>query len=236
MGPAVKSVKMPADDGFGGVAGATVGVERLADLLARLHARPRRRLTLLVAVDSPGGSGKSTLVSALARLDPQIVRVEMDTFSLPVDRRRQQSGELDAGAVAADVDWRRLRSQVLLPLARNEPARYQCYDWDADALAEWRPVAAGGIVMVEGVYSCIRQLATFYDFRIWVEAPADLRLRRGQERDRENGRAPLWEAVWMRAEAAYIALQDPAAAAALVVDGSGQVEHDPATEYVRVRP
>jgi hypothetical protein len=41
--------------------------------------------------------------------------------------------------------------------------------------------------------------------------------------------------AWLPAEEAYVAAQDPAAAAHLRVDGSGAVAHDPAREYVRLR-
>ena len=37
-------------------------VEKLRDLIARLHARPRRRLTLLVGVDGPAGAGKTAFL------------------------------------------------------------------------------------------------------------------------------------------------------------------------------
>src|SRR2546429_89522 len=50
--------------------GAAVRVEKLRDLIARLHALPRRRLTLLVGVDGPAGAGKTTFTRALTALDP----------------------------------------------------------------------------------------------------------------------------------------------------------------------
>jgi uridine kinase len=210
-------------------------VELLRDLLTRLHHQPRRKLTLLVGVDGPGGSGKSTLTSGLAALDPSIAVVAVDDFYRPVAERPQQQGRVGVEEVGADIDWRRLRNQVLLPLQRNRGGWYQRYDWGTDELAEWHDVASGGIVIVEGVYSCMKQLASGYDFRIWVTSPREQRLARARERDAENGNWPLWESVWMPAEDAYIATHDPAAAADLVVDGSGQVAHDPTSEYVRIR-
>src|SRR5438445_429130 len=60
---------------------ADVRVEKLDGLVARLHAHPRRRLTLLVGVDGPPGSGKTTLACAVARLDPGIELVRMEEFA-----------------------------------------------------------------------------------------------------------------------------------------------------------
>ncbi len=205
-------------------------VEKLRDLIARLHALPRRRLTLLVGVDGPAGAGKSTFTRALAALDPGLDVIQMDDFELPTSDRPPAGDAEAAERVAAGLDWRRLRSSVLLPLSRDQPARYQRYDPATDAMAEWRMVPVGGIVIVEGRYACLKALTTFYDFRIWVDSPRDVRNRR---LDRGDGAAP--GGAWHPAEEAYLASQDPAAEAHLRVDGSGAVPHDPAREYVRVR-
>ncbi|HZU15617.1 MAG TPA: uridine kinase [Candidatus Dormibacteraeota bacterium] len=213
------------------IAGPRLRVEKYRDLLARIHALPRRRLTLMIGVDGPRGAGKTTFTRALAALDPGLDVVQMDDFWLPRGQRRQERGEAPVHEVAADVDWRRLRAHVLMPLSRDQPARYQRYDWTRDSLAEWRMVPVGGILIVEGLYACSRPLAGFYDFKIWVEAPLEVRRSRGPGRDGEG------EERWHRllAEDAYLAAQDPAARADLRVDGSGSLPHDPLREYVRIR-
>src|SRR2546423_1141799 len=98
-------------------------VEKLRDLVARLHARPRRRLTLVVAVDGLGGAGKTTFTRALAALDPGLDVVPMEDFAAPLRERVPEREEAPADQVPAEVDWRRLRSHVLLPLSRDQPAR-----------------------------------------------------------------------------------------------------------------
>lgn len=206
-------------------------VERLQNLVARLHALPRRRLTLMVAVDGPAAAGKTTFTRALAALDPGLDVIEMRDFALPTAEREGERDEAP-GRVAAGVDWRRLRSNVLLPLSRDQVARYQRYDAATDVMAEWRIVPVGGIVIVEGCYSCVKALTTFYDFRVWVECSLEVRRRRLVS---ENGFGSLAKWNWPHAEEAYIEIQDPAASAHLRVDGSGALAHDPAGEFVPVR-
>jgi hypothetical protein len=99
-------------------------------------------------------------------------------------------------------------------------------------MAEWRMVPVGGILIVEGRYACMKALTTFYDFRIWVDSPREVRAGR---LDRGNGAGPAMRLAWLPAEEAYLASQDPAGAAHLRVDGSGALPHDPGREYVRRR-
>ena len=111
-------------------------------------------------------------------------------------------------------------SEVLAPLAAGEPARYRRYDWERGELAGWHDVAGDGVVIVEGNYSTRPELRDYYDLTIWVEAPHDLRLARGVERDGEQART-RWLEDWMPEEDRYVEACSPAEHADLVVDGSG---------------
>jgi uridine kinase len=207
-------------------------IERFEQLREQLLSLPRRHATLLIGIDAPGGSGKSVFTQALFSLFPQSTIVQMDDFFLPSGQRLE--GKPAAKPIGADFDWPRVYSQVLMPLLNDQEARYQRYDWDSDALAEWHRVLVGGTVFVEGVYALRNELVTAYDFTIWLECPRDIRLARGIARTGEKIRE-IWENDWMIAEDLYMATHRPCERASLVIDSSGALQHDLEREFVRLQ-
>jgi len=169
--------------------------------LARAAHPPEGVLTTVIAVDGLSGAGKSTLAAAVSDEIAAAV-IHTDDFArwdLPFDW------------------WPRMLEQVLVPLAAGEDARYQRWDWDTGRLAEWHTVPARGMVLIEGVSSSREIFRPYLAASVWVDAPKDLRLARGLERDGE-GAAALW-AAWMAEEDAWVALEDPRSQATLVVPG-----------------
>jgi hypothetical protein len=121
------------------------------------------------------------------------------------------------------VEW------VLEPLAKDLPARYRRFEWHAMEYAEWNEVPPTEALVVEGVGSGARP--THLSCLVWIEAPRELRMRRGIERDGEAFR-PHWER-WARQENAMFRAERTRERADLVVDGSPEITHDPEREFVR---
>jgi uridine kinase len=153
---------------------------------------------LLVGIGGHGGAGKSTL----AALIPGAQIVSTDEFW-------NGSG----------FDIERLGRDVVLPLARAERARFASYDWAAGEARGSRVVHPAGVIVIEGVCALHRSLRDAYAVRVWVEAPYEVRLARGVERDGEAARS-TWVDVWMPSEERYVAEDDPVSCAHIVVDGS----------------
>jgi uridine kinase len=202
-------------------------VHLLSELASSLEGRRSNNDVLIVGIDGRGGSGKSTLARSLGRLIEGSVVIEFDDFYRP-SAARLASDDPDIGG---NFEWRRLRDQVLIPLSQNKEARYQRYDWDTDSMAEWHTVSPQGVVVIEGNYSVRDELRDFYDFRIWVQAPDEMRLARGIERGGENTR-DRWLNEWMPEEERYLAAQEPWRFADLVIDGDSRGDIDPSKEYV----
>lgn len=165
---------------------------------------PEGRATVLVAIDGRGGAGKSYLAAWLAgHLEADVIHI--DDFGRP-------------GRPYDAWDWDRFRAQVLDPLLADGLARYQRYDWNADRLAEWVDVRLGGVVIAEGVSVTRTELGDPWDVTVWVEAPYDLRLERGVERDGEAMRE-TWTNHWMPEEDRYVREERPHERADFVVLG-----------------
>jgi uridine kinase len=186
-------------------------------LAASFSKRRRVGRALLVCIDGPGASGKSTVARGLAAASEKIQLVHMDDFYRPSAQRF--GGAVAERPIAADFDLSRLRAEVLIPLTSNQPASYHVYDWTADEVAAGAVAVTRPIVVVEGVYSFSLALAPFFDFSVWVECPRSLRLARGLARDGDDARA-RWEGDWMPGEDLYIAEERPHERAALVCDGA----------------
>ena len=171
--------------------------------------------TTLVGIDGPGGAGKSVLAASLARKDSRTSVVPIDDFHVPRDRRVR-------GRDAVLTPWKnievsRLLQEVLQPLAARKEGGYRRYDWGSDALAERRVIPAGGLVFVEGVYALIAPLTGYYQFKVWMDCPRELRLARGLARDGQEALAQ-WRDEWMPAEDRYASTQRPMDLADLLLD------------------
>ncbi|MCI0901269.1 MAG: AAA family ATPase [Chloroflexi bacterium] len=175
--------------------------EELAD---NIHALLEKQALVLIGIDGLGGAGKSVVANSIKENIPNTTIVEMDDFYVPEFTR---------------ADWDRLYEQVIAPLKNNSVGSYQIFDWDTKKLAEWREVKPKGVVIIEGVYALHRKLRGAYDYKVWVEAPYEVRLQRGLERDGEEAQSQ-WVNKWMPKEEEYEKSQKPHESADLIIDGT----------------
>lgn len=193
----------------------------LSETVERIISLAKSDSPILIAIDGCGGAGKSELAARLVGASKAVAHsvdlIHFDDFYLPARMRTAKRDTESPGD--GNFDWQRLRDQVLVPLRAGSSARYERYDWATDTLSEQLCVAASGIIIIEGVTSSRRELESFYNLKIWVDCPRELRLRRGIERDGEQNRA-RWEQEWMPAEDRYVAMHCPQKNADIVVLGN----------------
>ncbi|MFS0862542.1 uridine kinase [Fredinandcohnia sp. 179-A 10B2 NHS] len=196
------------------IQGSILSYQELAD---RILALPRKRNTLLIGVDGCGGSGKSTFGRKLKDSFEDATLIHFDDFYFPSSQIIKADPK--EKPVGADFDWKRLMAQVILPLNENRAGNYQRYDWNTDSLAEWHQVPVGGVVIIEGISSTRNEMTDYYDYKVFVDTPREIRLARGLARDGEEAR-DMWEKNWMIAEELYVESHRPDLRADLVIDGT----------------
>ncbi|HEX6339149.1 MAG TPA: hypothetical protein VFZ85_19500 [Jiangellaceae bacterium] len=188
-------------------------IDELADRIK--HTAPSAGSTRVVAIDGPAGSGKSTLAARLAG---------------PLDAPTVHMDDIYPGWDGLAAGPSRLLEWILEPLASGRVARYRRYDWEASRYADWVDVPDADTLIVEGCASGARSGAPYVSFLIWVQAPRDVRMRRGIERDGEVFR-PHWE-QWAAQEGVHFAAEGTAGRADVSIDGAPSMVHDPEREVV----
>lgn len=163
----------------------------------------------MLAIDGPGGSGKTTLAAAILAARPtgttQVVHMD-DLYD----------GWSGLSTVAGQLNT------LLRPLARGEAGCYRRYDWHVGAYVETvplAPLAPVDLLVVEGVGSGAPEVAGLVTLLVWVEAPRAIRLERGLARDGDATRE-RWLA-WQRDEDDHLAGLRTRERADLLVDGAG---------------
>jgi uridine kinase len=165
---------------------------------------PGQMRTRIIAVDGPGGAGKTSVADRLARelAAPVIHTDDFASWENPTDW------------------WPDLIANALKPLAAGKRVCFVPTTWGS---AEREPVEIepAEFVILEGVTASREAFRPYLAFSIWVETPRELRLKRGLERDGEQA-LPLWH-EWMAAEDRYVERERPAERADCVLRGDSAI-------------
>ena len=173
-----------------------------------LDAPARCGTTRLVCIDGPAGSGKTTLAAGLAAC------VEAQGRTVAV----VHVDDLLEGWDGIDAVGRSAQRLLVEPWAEGRVGGYRRYDWHRAAFAERHEVPPADVAILEGVGSGSPDYAGLVSLLVWVEAPEELRLARGLERDGEE-LMPQWRR-WLVAERLLHARERTRERADVVVDGT----------------
>jgi len=193
-----------------------VSVDAVVDGL--LAALPEHRV--LVAIDGPGASGKTTFAARLAqRTRPRpVIVLHADDFFQPAPvrhargRRSPEGFWLDAYNYDALTDW------ALTPLRPGGSGLYRARSFDPanGAVVQPEPLQAppDALVLVEGTFLLRDELWPFWDCSIYIDITAEESTRRMLRRDGE--RSPVDR--YVGGQRLYESAAEPRRRSTLVVD------------------
>ncbi len=182
-----------------------------------------------VAVDGVDGAGKTTFADELAAVlrhrHRDVVRVSVDDFHQPRERRYRRGRDSPEGFWLDAFDYARLRSDVLDPLAPGGSRRYRRRSHDLVSDAAVHPghevAPPGAVLVLDGLFLHRDELAGLWDLSIWLDVPfhvaaARLAARDGSHPDPEHPSI----ARYVEAHRLYFAACDPVNRADVVIDNS----------------
>jgi uridine kinase len=186
--------------------------KEFAQQIGRVACKHRQKV---IAIDGGGGAGKTTFASYLQQAIAGSTIVKIDDFYRPPQLRTPL---FSTKIINPNFDWDRLRTSVLEAVKEDREIRYQLYDFKTGTLSgEIISIPSDVTIIVEGVWSLQEAFRGFYDYRIWLEVPSDIRMERGVARDGEEYRK-VWEEEWIPIDESYKEIYKPHLRADCVID------------------
>ncbi len=196
----------------------------LADVAARVAALPDDA-PRLVGIDGVDGVGKTVFADEFAYVlrghGLRVVRVSIDGFHRPRIERYRRGRASAEGYFRDSLDIDALLEVVIAPLkpGGSGTVRTAVFDCrvDGPVPGELVPVAAGDVVLLDGVFLHQDALAGVWDLSVLLRAPLAVAIARMAERDG----MPMDDRIMQRyreGQRMYLAECSPEQRASIVID------------------
>ena len=204
-------------------------ISRLAGMIAAIDlGHPVR-----VGIDGVDASGKTTLadelVAPIESRGRQVLRVSVDGFHNPSEVRHRRGRRSPRGYYEDSFNHDAILEHVLHPLGPGGGLKYRaaCFDFRTDS-----PVDAGlqdappdSVLLFDGVFLHRPELASHWDFSIFVHADFEVTVQRAQARDQylfgdPEEVAAIYRERYIPGQRIYLDAVDPAAKASVVLDNN----------------
>ena len=156
-----------------------------------------RQERMLITLDGPCASGKTTLAEKLAGVLEAPV-VHTDEYVVPHARKTAERLAVPGG----NCDAGRLEQEVASPWKQGKTVRYRRYDCRKDCLLPEEELPEGRILILEGSYSNVPEIRRHADLRIFVTASRETREKRLEKRESEASLQRFHE-MWIPLEDRY---------------------------------
>ena len=167
------------------------------DAVLAIAKRQKESRRVLVTIDGPCGSGKTTLAGRLAEVFEGSV-VHTDHFVVPHAQKTAERLAVPGG----NCDAERLAGEVAVPWKEGRTVRFRRYDWSLDALLPEETLPDGGVLIIEGSYCNLPAVRPWADVRLYMTTPENVRTARLMARESPESMKRFRE-KWIPLENAY---------------------------------
>ncbi len=161
---------------------------------------------ILIAIDGPAGSGKTSLANQLASNLKSATTIHMDDL---------YNGWEDA--LTATLT-RHLEEWVLDPLTLHQSVKYQKFDWNTGEYGPTVEVRDVELLILEGVGAAQSKIRQQADLTIWIEVGAQIGLARVLNRD--GAQILPYMLKWQERESAHFIKDQTKENCQIFIDGS----------------
>ena len=151
---------------------------RISELINSAVADNRK---LIIAIDGPCTSGKTTLSNKIAeQFNCNVIHI--DDFFLPFERKNQQRLAEPGG----NIDYERFYDEVVRNLSTDRPFVYGKFSCSEGKINEQIKITPESLIIVEGVYSMHPYFGDIYDYRIFLDIGEETQINRLRKRSPEK--------------------------------------------------
>ena len=152
---------------------------------------------LLITLDGPCASGKTTLAGELAKaLSARVLHT--DDFVIPHAEKTKERLAVPGG----NCDAERLVREVLAPWKRGAAVCFHRYDCQNRCMREAEELPECSTLILEGSYCNLPAIREYADLRLFMNTPPAIREMRLRERETEES-LKRFEELWIPLENAY---------------------------------
>jgi uridine kinase len=178
--------------------------EPIVSAIAKISAN--KAGAILIAIDGPAGSGKTSLASQLSNNLKSVTTIHMDDL---------YNGWEDA--LTATLT-RNLEEWVINPMTQFQSVRYQKFNWSTNEYGPAVEVRDIQLLILEGVGAAQEIIRQSADLTIWIEVGPQIGLARVLNRDGDQLLPYMLK--WQERESAHFLMDQTKENCQIFVDGS----------------